>query len=558
MFKWYENARVCYAYLSDVDSQTGISKQFWTSAWFRRGWTLQELLAPQTVVFFNRNWMDIGTKSSLEDVIKTVTRIRDLFAWHECCIAEKMSWASRRNTSRIEDEAYCLMGLFDVSMPLLYGEGRKAFQRLQLEILKSTDDDSLYCWYSRVNKVGDMLAPSPAAFQISSGIRYQSQKDSISSVADLYLNPRGYFYRKAYPTTSSNKGLHISLFLIPLLALDLDIQVERRDNVFVALFQGLESGTRDHSPAILLKKYVSEAVGYSIHRQDWTCARILSDRMFSLDLQETGCQCEEWIKAQQRSVDAETLATRKLDDHLYPKSRIVYVKSDPSDSWEPNIRASYDIILDASSLQANSFAMIPPTPLYPKGDELSSNVSAWKPNNSPLPIHRPLRIKFREATHRGPCYFHVYFTNHSTKETLLFLMSVNILGRATLLLLKLDTDQTFRNAAVPSLLEQTPLWDAQAAGTDRVSIRLNNGSTISATIRRAGAPLGTTEYIANMILDESGNTFWQPTVRHQELTDFLACRLERRDEDPEALQEYCRAQRYSLNDELLMSILNIA
>ena len=81
MFKWYEDAMVCYAYLSDVDGKEDIPKQREDSAWFRRGWTLQELLAPQTVIFFfDRNWVDVGTKSSLEDAISRITRIRDLFA----------------------------------------------------------------------------------------------------------------------------------------------------------------------------------------------------------------------------------------------------------------------------------------------------------------------------------------------------------------------------------------------------------------------------------------------------------------------------------------------
>ncbi|KAH7411306.1 heterokaryon incompatibility protein-domain-containing protein [Cadophora sp. MPI-SDFR-AT-0126] len=164
MFKWYENAEIGYAYLSDVDAEDEIPKQLENSAWFTRGWTLQELLAPGTLVFFDRYWVEIGTKSSLEDHVSKITGIRELWNFRSCCIAEKMSWAAGRTTTRVEDEAYCLMGLFDVNMPLLYGEGREAFQRLQQEILKSSDDESLFAWYW--GRDGDsILASSPKSFR---------------------------------------------------------------------------------------------------------------------------------------------------------------------------------------------------------------------------------------------------------------------------------------------------------------------------------------------------------------------------------------------------------
>lgn len=103
---------------------------------------MQGLLAPENIVFFDKNWDDLGTKNSLEDVISQITGIEDLWMWSGACIAQKMSWAANRETARIEDEAYCLMGQFGVHMPLLYGEGRNAFIRLQLEIMKSSDDES--------------------------------------------------------------------------------------------------------------------------------------------------------------------------------------------------------------------------------------------------------------------------------------------------------------------------------------------------------------------------------------------------------------------------------
>ena len=155
MFRWYEKARICYAYLSDVpDSASLVPAQlrarFAASRWFTRGWTLQELIAPRYVDFYSQRWTSLGSKELLCDRISTITGIDTdtlLGAGLEhVSVARKMSWASCRKTTRSEDSAYCLLGLFDVNMPLLYGEGQKAFQRLQEEILRSSYDYSLFAW----------------------------------------------------------------------------------------------------------------------------------------------------------------------------------------------------------------------------------------------------------------------------------------------------------------------------------------------------------------------------------------------------------------------------
>ncbi len=150
MFEWYAKSSVCYAFIADcqasqfpfiVDSQR-------PSRWFTRGWTLQELLAPRFVVFVDRDWVDIGTRSSLASQISRSTGIKaeNLNDFQDCNIATKMSWAATRNTSVMEDEAYCLLGLFDVHMPLIYGEGRNAFARLQKELITRHDDESVFAW----------------------------------------------------------------------------------------------------------------------------------------------------------------------------------------------------------------------------------------------------------------------------------------------------------------------------------------------------------------------------------------------------------------------------
>ncbi|KAK1754927.1 vegetative incompatibility protein HET-E-1, partial [Echria macrotheca] len=182
MFQWYRDAAVCYAYINDFDGSEMPAKDnsFARSRWFTRGWTLQELLAPREVVFFDRNWNEVGSKKSLRDVVSAITHIGtealDERRFSEYSVAQKMSWAAGRQTTRPEDEAYCLMGLFDVNMPMIYGEGRKAFYRLQQEILKQSDDHSLFAWthppndHSHTMMTG-LLAPSPNHFKDAASIK---------------------------------------------------------------------------------------------------------------------------------------------------------------------------------------------------------------------------------------------------------------------------------------------------------------------------------------------------------------------------------------------------
>ena len=172
MYRWYENAQVCYVYMADVSANNEYLP-FRRSRWFSRGWTLQELLAPSTVVFYDTDWNDIGTKWGLIDDISHVTGIReDQMVDHKRAnIAAKMSWASSRRTTRLEDTAYSLMGLFEINMPLLYGEGSKAFMRLQHEILlMHQGDESIFAWTDKKSHHCGLLAWSPAAFELSGNI----------------------------------------------------------------------------------------------------------------------------------------------------------------------------------------------------------------------------------------------------------------------------------------------------------------------------------------------------------------------------------------------------
>lgn len=136
---------------------------------------MQELIAPSSVIFYDMGWVEIGTKSSLRDLITRATNVpTDMLmgyaSLNDYSVAQKMSWASRRQTTRVEDIAYCLMGIFQVNMPMLYGEGRRAFFRLQEEILKNSGDHSIFAWDQGPPGDGNIFADSPDRFSASRDI----------------------------------------------------------------------------------------------------------------------------------------------------------------------------------------------------------------------------------------------------------------------------------------------------------------------------------------------------------------------------------------------------
>lgn len=178
MYRWYKEADTCYAFLEDIEEGEDIGK----SDWFTRGWTLQELLAPEVVEFYDSGWNEIGTKFDMRETISNITGIdadvlRGSLIPSRFTVALRMSWAANRYTTRDEDVAYSLLGIFDVHMPLLYGEGWKAFTRLQEEILKVSEDYTMLAWRNRPKGKGDMgkdpttvLAKSPWDFRNDAAI----------------------------------------------------------------------------------------------------------------------------------------------------------------------------------------------------------------------------------------------------------------------------------------------------------------------------------------------------------------------------------------------------
>ncbi|KAK4198248.1 heterokaryon incompatibility protein-domain-containing protein, partial [Triangularia verruculosa] len=172
MFRWYQRAKVCFVFLADMPSQTtDISLYLEKCRWFTRGWTLQELIAPEKVEFYDQAWGFIGTKTTLVNSLSDITKIsREILQgetdFGTISVAQRMSWAAHRSTTRTEDLAYCLFGISDVHLPLIYGEGHKAFTRLQEAILQNSADLSLFAWTSKCGqKYRGAFAKSPAEFE---------------------------------------------------------------------------------------------------------------------------------------------------------------------------------------------------------------------------------------------------------------------------------------------------------------------------------------------------------------------------------------------------------
>jgi len=231
MYRWYENAKVCYAYLHDVPSTSfptardkeGYPKFNGWPEWFSRGWTLQELIAPSNIQFFNKHWQSIGYKSTLAPTLRNITGIPAHILVHGLhgnrpCVAQIMSWAANRMTTRVEDRAYSLMGLLDVNMPMLYGEGKKAFHRLQLEIIRASNDQSIFAWgCSGINvRSGSILADDPSCFQLCGRMELMDHDEYIRYVKEDIPEAELDSIEDRLGTFSiTNRGIQIWLFLHP-------------------------------------------------------------------------------------------------------------------------------------------------------------------------------------------------------------------------------------------------------------------------------------------------------------------------------------------------------
>lgn len=228
MYQWYQDSEICYVYMSDVPPEEDHFDQgsaFRRSRWFSRGWTLQEFLAPKAIRFYDQSWHRCfeetltrksypraSTLGLLDTLLSEITGISQKVVetgyFKSTIIAQRLSWASRRETTRIEDMAYSLLGILDINMPLLYGEGKAAFRRLQEEMLKTNLDQSYLCWGLNMSwdqiPAGNLhLAESPAFFQNCQDLG--SHTRSYQLMSDMRLQ------------SITNQGLLIEL---PILEID--------------------------------------------------------------------------------------------------------------------------------------------------------------------------------------------------------------------------------------------------------------------------------------------------------------------------------------------------
>ena len=254
MYRWYQKAEVCLVYLSDVKRPEGRAPDLSKSKWFQRGWTLQELVASKTLEFYDVDWQPLGNDTALRDHLSSITGIDRAILAHKknvsnVSIEQRMSWASGRETRLDEDKAYCLMGLFGVQMPTLYGEGlESAFRRLQEEIIKYSDDRSVFAWQDDPTMSGQngLLARSPTCFQLTGMYAYEPNR----------LNNE--------PYAMTNKGISISLCL------------QKYQSIYIASLDCPVDN--DHYLGIYLECIGPEIQQYSRIKTDKVC-KIRKDRL---------------------------------------------------------------------------------------------------------------------------------------------------------------------------------------------------------------------------------------------------------------------------------------
>ena len=177
------------------------------------------MIAPSNVQFFNTNRECIGDKKMLARILTCITRVpvhilkEGLFG-NRPCVAQIMSWAANRRTTRVEDRAYSLMGLLDVNMPILYGEGKKAFHRLQLEIIRTFNDQRIFAW-GHINRTGSILADDPSFFSHCSEVELLDYDKFLDYLTKCHLQVELPWIDPdccgMFPIT--NRGIHIWMLL---------------------------------------------------------------------------------------------------------------------------------------------------------------------------------------------------------------------------------------------------------------------------------------------------------------------------------------------------------
>ncbi|KIJ19556.1 hypothetical protein PAXINDRAFT_127713 [Paxillus involutus ATCC 200175] len=224
MYRWYRHAHVCIVHLAGSSSV----KDFPREPWFTRGWTLQELLASQRLRFFGKDWVPIRPKGETQEnssfpwpddkssafMLNAISQATDIGIDHLqnfnlnpnlIAVSEKMRWASKRKTTRVEDIAYCLLGIFDISIPIAYGEGGRAFYRLLEAIAQRSIDPTFFAWVREPSPYSHALPSSPAGY---------GSRETAGVVAKIRL------LGSSYPIgdsgyTITKLGLRVKLLVVP-------------------------------------------------------------------------------------------------------------------------------------------------------------------------------------------------------------------------------------------------------------------------------------------------------------------------------------------------------
>jgi len=194
-FRRYRESKLCFVYLDDLDGLGNAEATLCESRWFTCAWTLQGLIAAREIQFYDRRWEFLGSKRALLATLSKHTEIDSRVLADAQCLSDvpvgtRMSWAARRKARREEDRAYSLLGLFGLHMTITYGEGGKAFRRLQKKISHAFDDSSLLAWQSPGAKdYHGLMAESPAGF--AHYLEPQSAEPLIIQVALQLRRPEG-------------------------------------------------------------------------------------------------------------------------------------------------------------------------------------------------------------------------------------------------------------------------------------------------------------------------------------------------------------------------------
>jgi hypothetical protein len=310
MFRWYKKAEVCYAFLSDVPSDEDpelLESAFRKSRWFRRGWTLQELIAPVHVRFFGKDWKEIGTKWNLQTLLSKITSIQTkalvgIEPLSAFSVAQKMSWVSNRETTREEDIAYCMIGIFDINMPMLYGEGMKAFIRLQEQILANFDDDSIFAWWSKpIPELGfvdslfkntGLLANTPKLFARSGNVVRALGMPWTIKVSLI----RGRIRLEAPTLKASSQGSPRDTTYTVAIRCRIDDETWLGHNKYLAIRFG--PAIQIKSPSSSTELYVRRTQTSNIHTvPSWQSMDVNAPKMETMSVRKTSDYYSSWARS---------------------------------------------------------------------------------------------------------------------------------------------------------------------------------------------------------------------------------------------------------------------